>query len=111
MLFVLVAATPVFMSLYLWLENGSILVLGVLALAGAAMMAPRTIILALAAEVVPEARGPMAGMLLALGFVSQSVAALSFGALSDAIGIDTAYWFVPFAALFCLPVVALMPRN
>jgi len=110
-LFVLVAATPVFMSLYLWLENGSILVLGVLALAGAAMMAPRTIILALAAEVVPEARGPMAGMLLALGFVSQSVAALSFGALSDAIGIDTAYWFVPFAALFCLPVVALMPRN
>ena len=110
-LFVLVAATPVFMSLYLWLENGSILVLGVLALAGAAMMAPRTIILALAAEVVPEARGPMAGMLLALGFVSQSVAALSFGALSDAIGIDTAYWFVPAAALFCLPVVALMPRT
>lgn len=107
----LVLATPIFMSLYLWAENGSWLVLAVLAVAGAFMMAPRTIILAMAAEVVPEARGPMAGMLLALGFVSQSIAALGFGALSDAVGIDTAYWFVPFAALVCLPVVALMPRS
>ncbi|MCO5175489.1 MAG: MFS transporter [Thermomicrobiales bacterium] len=110
-LLLLVATTPLLMSLYLWLENGSWLVLLVLALAGAAMMAPRTIILAMAAEVVPEARGPMAGMLLALGFVAQSIAALSFGALSDAVGISTAYWVVPFATFLCLPCVALMPRN
>ena len=107
----LVLVAPALMALYLWLENGSWQVLAILALAGAIMMAPRTIILAMAAEVVPEARGPMAGMLLALGFVSQSIAALGFGALSDAIGIGNAYWFVPFAALLCLPCVALMPRS
>jgi len=107
----LVLAAPLLMSLYLWLEDGSWLVLAVLAAAGAIMMAPRTIILAMAAEVVPEARGPMAGMLLALGFVSQSIAALGFGALADAVGIGTAYWFVPVAALLCLPCVAFMPRS
>lgn len=110
-LFLLVALAPFLMSLYLWLENGSWLVLIALAFAGAVMMAPRTIILAMAAEVVPEARGPMAGMLLALGFVAQSIAALSFGALSDSVGISSAYWVVPFATLLCLPCVALMPRD
>lgn len=110
-LFLLVAVAPVLMSLYLWLENGTWLVLAVLAAAGAVMMAPRTIILAMAAEVVPEARGPMAGMLLALGFVAQSIAALGFGALSDAVGIGTAYWVVPFATLLCLPCIALMERS
>jgi FSR family fosmidomycin resistance protein-like MFS transporter len=96
--------------LYLWAENGSWFVLILLAAAGATMMAPRTIILASAAEVMPEARGPMAGILLALGFLSNSIAALIFGAFADRIGIVDAYWVVPALWILGLPLVALLPR-
>jgi FSR family fosmidomycin resistance protein-like MFS transporter len=96
--------------LYLWAENGSWAVLLLLATAGAVMMAPRTIILAAAAEVLPEARGPMAGMLLALGFVSTSIAAVAFGAFADRVGIENAYWIVPAIWVLGLPAVALLPK-
>jgi fucose permease len=74
-------------------------------------MAPRSVILAVGAEILPEARGPMAGMLLALGFVSMSIAALTFGAISDAIGIAEAYWFVPAIWFLALPCILLLPRR
>jgi hypothetical protein len=86
-------------------------VLGVLVAAGLVTMAPRTVLLATGAELLPEARGPMAGMLLALGFVSMSIAAIGFGALSDAIGITDAYWFFPVLWVFALPLVALLPKR
>jgi hypothetical protein len=79
--------------------------------AGAITMAPRSVILAVGAEMLPEARGPMAGLLLALGFVSMSIAALIFGAVADEIGIVDAYWFVPAIWLLALPSVALLPRR
>lgn len=106
-----IALTPPLLFLYLWLENGSWWVLGVLAVAGMITMAPRTVLLATGAELLPEARGPMAGMLLALGFVSMSIAAIVFGLISDAIGIDRAYWLVPGLWFLALPLVALLPRR
>ena len=111
LLVVTFALTPPLLYLYLWLEDGSWWVLGVLVVAGLVTMAPRTVLLATGAELMPEARGPMAGMLLALGFVSMSIAALGFGALSDAIGIVDAYWFFPFLWVLALPLVALLPRR
>jgi MFS transporter, FSR family, fosmidomycin resistance protein len=105
------ALTPPMLYLYLWLENGSWWVLGVLVVAGLVTMAPRTVLLATGAELLPEARGPMAGMLLALGFVAMSIAALGFGALSDAIGITNAYWYFPALWVLALPLVALLPKR
>lgn len=96
--------------LYLWAENGSWLVLLLLAAAGATMMAPRTIVLASAAEVLPEARGPMAGILLALGFLSNSIAAVVFGAFADRVGIVDAYWVVPALWILGFPFVAMLPK-
>jgi FSR family fosmidomycin resistance protein-like MFS transporter len=111
MLLVFTAATPPLLYLYLWAENGTWWVLGLLALAGAITMAPRSVILAVGAEILPEARGPMAGMLLALGFVSMSIAALAFGAISDSIGIVDAYWFVPAIWFLALPSITFLPRR
>lgn len=111
MLLAFTAATPPLLYFYLWAENGTWWVLGILAVAGAITMAPRSVILAVGAEILPEARGPMAGMLLALGFVSMSIAALAFGAISDAIGIVDAYWFVPAIWFLALPCIALLPRR
>ncbi len=111
MLLAFTAATPPLLYFYLWAENGSWWVLGLLAIAGAITMAPRSVILAVGAEILPEARGPMAGMLLALGFVSMSIAALVFGAISDAIGIAEAYWFVPAIWFLALPCILLLPRR
>lgn len=104
------ATTPLF-YLYLWLENGSWLVLLVLMLAGMASVASRPVTLALSQELMPEARGPMAGMNLAVGFVANSLAALAFGALGDHIGIERAFWFSSAGALLALPTILLLPRH
>jgi FSR family fosmidomycin resistance protein-like MFS transporter len=104
-------ATPPLLYTYLWIENGSWWVLAMLAIAGAITMAPRSVVLAVGAELLPEARGPMAGMLLALGFVSMSIAALVFGAVSDRIGITQAYWFIPAIWFLSLPCIALLPKR
>ncbi|HEX5164874.1 MAG TPA: MFS transporter [Thermomicrobiales bacterium] len=105
------AATPPLLYLYLWAENGTWWVLGLLAVAGAITMAPRSVTLAVGAELLPEARGPMAGLLLALGFVSQSLAALAFGAFADQQGIIDAYWFIPAIWFLSLPFILLLPRR
>lgn len=103
-------ATPL-LWLYLWLENGSWLVLLALVVAGAVALSPRSIVLAVGAELLPEARGPMAGLLLALGFVTSSLAALAYGALAGTIGIEQTYWLVPLCWLAALPALALLPRH
>jgi hypothetical protein len=40
-----------------------------------------------------------------------SIAALGFGALSDAIGITDAYWYFPFLWFIALPLVKLLPSR
>lgn len=97
--------------LYLWLDNYSWWVIPVLMLAAVLMRAARPIQLALMQDMLPEARGPSSGVLLAFQFVSQSLTALGFGALADAIGIEKAFWIVPGFALLAIPIVAFLPRS
>lgn len=106
-----VALAPPLLYLYLLLENGTAVVLVVLFVAGMIAMSSRSVTLAVAAEILPEARGPMAGLLLALGFVTTSLAALGFGVLADAYGIEQVYWYMPAVWLAALPFVALLPRR
>jgi FSR family fosmidomycin resistance protein-like MFS transporter len=103
--------SPPLFYLYLWLENGAILSILVLVLAGMISMANRPIQLALAQDILPEARGQMSGMMLAFGFVSMSIITLAFGAIADRVGTDTAMWYVPFFAFLALPFVRLLPRR
>ncbi len=110
-MFVTAMGTAPLYYLYLWLEDGSILVLALLVIAGVVSMATRPIQLALAQEVLPEARGPMAGVMLAFGFVSMSLIALAFGAMSDAIGIEVTFWAIPATAFLALPLIAMLPRR
>lgn len=105
-----VATAPLF-YIYLLLENGSWWVLSLIALAGMVSMSVRAISLAQAQELLPEARGPVAGMMLATGFVSMSLGSIVFGSLADWIGIQTAFYIIaalPFAAL---PFIALLPQQ
>ncbi|MEZ4570965.1 MAG: hypothetical protein R2849_11685 [Thermomicrobiales bacterium] len=71
----------------------------------------RPVELALAQEIMPEARGTMAGVTLAFRFGTMSVIALAFGALADAIGIETAYWYIPILSLFALSAVPFLPKR
>lgn len=101
------ATAPLF-YLYLSVENGSAYVLLFIALAGLAARSARPVALALAQEMLPEARGTMAGVAQAINFVTLSLAALAFGALADAIGINTAFWWCSAASLLgllCIPFV------
>ena len=101
--------TPLF-YLYLWLEDGSWWVLGVLIIVGMITMSVRPVNLAQAQEILPEARGPVAGMMLAVGFVSMSLGSIAFGSLADAIGIETAFWVVSAMPMVALPFIALLPQ-
>lgn len=97
--------------LYLYLENGSWWVLSFLVFAGMVSMAVRPISLAQAQELFPEARGPIAGMMLAVGFVTMSLSSITFGSLADWIGIETAFWIVASMAFVALPFIAMLPRQ
>lgn len=105
-----VGTAPLF-YLYLYLENGTWWILSILVVAGMVSMSVRPISLAQAQELLPEARGPVAGMMLAVGFVTMSLASIGFGSLADWIGIETAFWIIasmPFAAL---PFITLLPGQ
>lgn len=106
---VTLATTPLF-YLYLWLENGSLWVLGVLVIVGMVTMSVRPVNLAQAQEILPEARGPVAGMMLAVGFVSMSLGSIGFGMLADWIGIETAFWIIGALPMIALPFITLLPR-
>ncbi|MGH6914179.1 MAG: hypothetical protein ACREH3_10795, partial [Geminicoccales bacterium] len=96
---------------YLLLEHVAVLGLVILVLAGIFSMASRPIMLAMAQEILPEARAQMSGLMLAFGFVTMSLITLAFGAISDRVGIDTAIWYVPIFGLLSLPFVSFMPRR
>jgi MFS transporter, FSR family, fosmidomycin resistance protein len=105
-----IATAPLF-YLYLYLEDGSWWVLSLLVVAGMVSMSVRPISLAQAQELFPEARGPMAGMMLAVGFVTMSLASIGFGALADTIGIETAFWIIASMSFLALPFIAMLPQQ
>lgn len=72
---------------------------------------PRSVTLALANDIAPEARGPLSGFTLATSFVAQSVLALAFGAIADAIGIERAFWLTVGASLTGVPFALLVPAH
>ena len=96
---------------YLWFEDGTFLPLLALIPASLALTAVRPINLAVAQETLPEARGSMAGGLLALNFVTMSLSTFAFGAIADIIGLDTAFYWIAGASLLALPFVALLPSK
>ncbi|MFW6075998.1 MAG: MFS transporter [Chloroflexota bacterium] len=102
---------PPVLYTYLFVENGSIWVIGLLCLAGIISMASNPVELALAQEIMPEARGTMAGIALAFRFSVMSLIALGFGAFADTIGIQNAFWFIPVFPLIALLILPFLPRR
>jgi FSR family fosmidomycin resistance protein-like MFS transporter len=104
------AATPLF-YFYLWIENGSWIVLAVLMAAGFVAIGIRPVVLAVAQDLMPEARGATAGLMLAIGFIAQSITAPMFGALGDHIGLNEAFWIVSAISLLALPFIPFLPSH
>ena len=91
------------MWLYLWLENGSWLVLALLVVAGAVALSPRSIVLAIGAEIVPEARGRWRGYCWRSASLRQAWRRWPTARIADSIGIEQTYWIVPLCWLVALP--------
>lgn len=102
--------TPPLLYLFLLIEHWLVPGLIVLAVGSIISMANRPIQLALGQDIMPEARGPMSGMMLAFGFVSMSVIAMTFSAVADRVGLEAVFWFVPITALFTIPFILFLPR-
>lgn len=105
-----IVAVPMF-YLYLGLENGSWYVLAILMAAGFLAIGIRPVVLAVAQDLMPEARGSTAGLMLAIGFIAQSLAAPAFGALGDNIGLGHAFWLVSATSLVALPFIPFLPSH
>jgi fucose permease len=60
---------------------------------------------------LPEARGAMAGGMLAMSFVSLSIAAFTFGAVADRVGLETAFFGVSIASALAVPFIFVLPRR
>jgi FSR family fosmidomycin resistance protein-like MFS transporter len=105
------AALVPILYLYLFLENGSYWMVSLLAVAGIISMVAGPVELSMAQEIMPEARGTMAGIMLAFRFTTMSVVAIGFGALADSIGIEDAYWYIPVLSLVALLAVPFLPRK
>ncbi|MDW7982814.1 MAG: MFS transporter [Thermomicrobium sp.] len=103
--------TAPLLALYLGIENGSWAMLPLLVVIGIVATPPRSVTLALANDIAPEARGPLSGFTLATSFVAQSVLALAFGAIADAIGIEQAFWLTVGASLAGVPFALLVPTH
>ncbi|MCM8745943.1 MFS transporter [Thermomicrobium sp. CFH 73360] len=103
--------TAPLLALYLAIEDGSWLMLPLLVIIGVFATPPRSVTLALANDIAPEARGPLSGFTLATSFVAQSVLALAFGAVADAIGIERAFWLTVGASLAGVPFALLVPAH
>jgi FSR family fosmidomycin resistance protein-like MFS transporter len=103
--------TAPLLALYLAIENGSWLMLPLLVLIGVLATPPRSVTLALANDIAPEARGPLSGFTLATSFVAQSIIALAFGAVAEAIGIERAFWLTVGASLAGVPFALLIPAT
>src|SRR5690606_20709650 len=104
------AASPL-VILYLLIENGGWLPFLALIPASAALTAVRPQIMAISQDLMPEARGAMAGGMLAMSFVSLSITAFAFGAIADRVGLDTAFLGVAAASALAVPFVLILPKR
>ena len=105
------AASSPLLVLYLLVEDGGWQPFLALIPAAAALTAVRPQIMAISQDLLPEARGAMAGGMLALSFVSLSVTAFIFGAVADRIGLETAFFGVSVASALAVPFVFALPRH
>ncbi|MEZ4570967.1 MAG: MFS transporter [Thermomicrobiales bacterium] len=108
---VALAASSPLLALYLLVENGGWLPFLALVPAAAALTAVRPQIMAISQDLLPEARGAMAGGMLALSFVSLSVTAFLFGAIADRVGLEPAFFAISVASAIAVPFVFILPRK
>lgn len=105
------AASSPLLILYLLVENGGLIPFLALIPASAALTAVRPQMMAISQDLMPEARGAMAGGMLALSFVTLSVTAFAFGAIADQIGLETAFFGVSIASALAVPFVFALPSR
>jgi predicted MFS family arabinose efflux permease len=108
---VAMAASSPLLVLYLLVEDGGWLPFLALVPAAAALTAVRPQIMAISQDMLPEARGAMAGGMLAMSFVSLSIAAFTFGAVADRIGLETAFFGVSLASALAVPFIFILPER
>jgi len=87
------------------------LMLGVLALAGVALLSAGPVQLVLMQELMPDNRGAAVGLSIFVITMASALGTMVVGALGQAIGLQTALILAAGAALLALPFIALLPET
>lgn len=104
----LVLTTPV-LYLFLFVADRPGPALVMILIAGFISMANKPIQLAVAQDILPEARGQISGLMLAFGFVAMSAVTLGLSALGDRFGLADAMWILPIFSLLAIPFIWFLP--
>jgi len=87
------------------------LMLGVLALAGVALLSAGPVQLVLMQELMPDNRSAAVGLSIFVITMASALGTMVVGALGQAIGLQTALILAAGAALLALPFIALLPET
>ena len=82
-----------------------------LGLAGAAMVSMHPVCMAMVQETFPESRGLANALYLSTVFVVSSGAAVAVGALSDGIGLHSAFVVSALITLLSIPLILMLPGS
>lgn len=94
---------------YVLVTGPADLVAPFLALTGFLVLSGSPVVLALVQELLPEARSTASGLYFSLNYIATGLAAVLFGVLADALGLERAFALLAFAPLLTLPLAMLLP--
>lgn len=102
-------AAPI--SLLLFMAADGWVRIALLPIVGLTLLAIQPALLALVQEQFPDSRALANGVYLSINFAIRSVAAVAYGAVSDAFGLSTAMLIGAVAMFAGLPLIWLLPRD
>ncbi len=103
-------AVPTFINLFLISDSLSIKIL-FLMLEGIFMFSISPVRYALGQELIPEFKGTVSSLLMALSFFTTTFASIVTGYLGDILGLYNAFKIISFIPLITIPVIILLPEN
>jgi FSR family fosmidomycin resistance protein-like MFS transporter len=82
-----------------------------LALTGGLIFGGTPVILALVQEMLPEARSTASGLYFSLNYLATGMAAILFGSVADALGIQRAFALLAAIPMLTVPLAMLLPAR
>jgi FSR family fosmidomycin resistance protein-like MFS transporter len=100
---------PLLINLFLK-QEGSVIRLFILLVTGVFMFSTNPVRYALAQDLVPEYKGTVTSLLMAIAFLTSTGASIAVGHLGDRFGLFNAYRIISLLPLLAIPFILMIPK-